>query len=204
MSASKPPGKRDNSSPELKATLRERMLKDLKEPHVLDCFCGNGEMWRRVYQGRAAEYVGLDREKVHSRKLCLLMDNRQYVGAHDISRFNVIDLDAYGCPWALVYRVLERAGAGPLALFVTDGLIESLNRKSMPSHIVSATQRIPKSMPIPAPGRWYVAMFKTMLLDAGGRYGWRVTRGLHGFNSGKTVCYWGLRLERHKGSPKQM
>ena len=161
-------------------------------------------MYRRVYQARAVEYVGLDREKVHDRKLCLLMDNRQYIAAHDISRFNVIDLDAYGCPWALVYRVLERAGPGPLTVFVTDGLIENLNRNSMPSHIVSATQRIPKSMPIPAPGRWYVAMFKTMLLDARRRFDWQVSGGLYGFNSGRTVCYWGLRLEGVEGTLAKM
>jgi len=29
------------------------------------------------------------------------------------SRFDVFDLDAYGCPWGLLYRVLERAGAWP-------------------------------------------------------------------------------------------
>jgi len=201
---SAPPAKHDNSSPELKAELRRRLLADVKAPRVLDLFCGAGEMWRRVYQERAVEYVGIDREKVHDERLCLRMDNRQYIGAHDISRFNVIDLDAYGCPWGLVYRVLERAGPGPLTVFVTDGLIEHLNRDSKPTHIVSATQRIPKGMPIPAQGRWYVAMFKTMLLDAGARFGWRTIGGLYGFNAGKTVCYWGLHLERQKGSPGPM
>jgi len=29
------------------------------------------------------------------------------------SRFDVFDLDAYGCPWGLLYRVIERAGAWP-------------------------------------------------------------------------------------------
>ncbi len=204
MSPSRPPIKHDNSSPTLKATLRERMLKGVEKPRVLDLFCGNGEMYKRVYAGRAAEYVGVDREKVHDRSLCLIMDNRQYVAAHDLSRFDVFDLDAYGCPWGLMYRVLERAGVGPITLFVTDGLAERLRRNNKPLQIVSATNRIPKGMRIPAAVRWYEAMFKTMLLELGARFGWRVTHGLYGFNSGKSVCYWGIRLERQGGSPSAL
>jgi len=94
--------------------------------------------------------------------------------------------------------MLERAGPVPLTVFVTDGLPERMRRNNKAFQIVSATNRIPKGMQIPASIRWYEAMFKTMLLDAERRYGWRTTRGLYAFNSGKSVCYWGLSHERHR------
>ena len=92
--------------------------------------------------------------------------------------------------------MLERAGPGPLVVFVTDGLVEHLRRMSAPTRLVSATQRIPRGMDIPAQTRWYVAIFKTMLLDAGARFGWTTTGGLYGYNVGKNVMYWGLQMER--------
>ena len=195
---------RDNSSPELKARLRLEMLRDVEAQRVLDCFCGRGEMYARVYKERAAEYVGLDREKVHDPRLCLLMDNRQYLAAHDVTRFTVFDLDAYGCPWGLLYRVLERAGAGPLTVFVTDGLPEHARRNNKAPHIVSATNHIPKGMTIPASVRWYEPMFKTMLLDVCGRHGWTLCRGLYAYNERRTVCYWGLHFERANVPQMQM
>lgn len=197
MSASKPAAK-DNSSPELKARLRSHLLADVEEPRVLDLYCGSGEMYKRVYGERATEYAGVDREKVHDRALCALMDNRRYLATHDITRFNVVDLDAYGCPWGILYRVLEKAGPGPLTVFITDGLPERLRRNGHGVHLSKAVNRIPKGMGIPAAFRFYEAMFKTMLLDVEERYGWHTVSGLSAWNAGKNVRYWGLRIARLK------
>lgn len=112
------------------------------------------------------------------------------------SRFGVFDLDAYGCAWGLLYHVLERAGKGPITVFLTDGLLERMRRNSKASKIAWAVNRIPKGMEIPGSPRWYEPIFKTMLLDVESRYGWRTARGMFGYNARPTVCYWGLELER--------
>lgn len=192
------PRKVDNGSPRLKAEIRRRLLAELDEPRVCDLFCGGGEMYRRAYQGVAVEYVGVDAEKVHDPELCLRMDNRRYIAGHDLTRFNVFDLDAYGSPWALFCRVLELAGPGPLRVFVTDGTPERLRLTNHAggTKVMSATNGIPRGMDIPCQIRFYVPMVKTLLLYAGERAGWRITGGLRAFGVLQHVCYFGLRLER--------
>jgi len=193
-----PWGQVDNSSADLKAALRERFLREVQEPRVLDLFCGAGEMYKRVYAGKVAEYVGVDRAKVHDPALCVRTDNRQYIARHDISRFNVVDLDDYGCPWLLLFAVTEKAGPGRLVVFVTDGLPLHLKVDSAVTHIVSATERLPKHFAIPGAVRFYVPMFLTMLRELERRNGLTVQSAYYFPNQRHSVYYWALVLEKRE------
>lgn len=190
-------GGTDNSNPELKAHLRSTYLDALEEaPRVLDLFCGAGEMYKRVYAGRAKEYVGVDREKVHDPQLCVVVDNRTFVAHNDLGRFDVFDLDDYGCPWGLLYRVLEKAGPAKIVVFLTDGLMKRSQLNSKPPRIVAAINGIPKSMLIPALPRRYHDLFRTMLLDVDERFGYHTARATYARSERSDVYYWALRLER--------
>jgi len=190
-------GGTDNSNPEVKANLRRTYLDELKaEPRVLDLFCGAGEMYRRVYAGRVKEYIGIDREKVHDTELCLLMDNRSFVAHNDLGRFDVFDLDDYGCPWGLFYRVLEKVGRQTIVVFLTDGLMKRSQLNSKPPRIVAAINGIPKGMLIPALPRRYHDLFRTMLLDVEERYGYHIARATYARSERSDVYYWALRLEQ--------
>jgi hypothetical protein len=192
----------DNSSPELKAALRERFLRTIEDPHVLDLFCGAGEMYKRVYAGKVAEYVGVDRAKVHDAALCVRTDNRRYIATHDISRFNVLDLDDYGCPWLLLFAATAKVAAGRLLVFVTDGLPLHMRVESAVTHIISATERLPKHFAIPGAARFYVPMFLTMLRELERRNGLTVSSACYCPNQRRTVYYWALAIDKHEPQGK--
>jgi SAM-dependent methyltransferase len=193
-------GGRDNGNPELKAHLRRTYLDEFKaKPRVLDLFCGTGEMYRRVYAGRVREYVGVDRERVHDPALCITVDNRTYVAHNDIGRFDVFDLDDYGCPWALFYRVLEKVAHPTVVVFLTDSLIMRAGINGKAPRMVAAVNGIPKGMVIPALAQRYHDLFRTMLLDVEDRFGYHTARATYARSERSAVYYWALRLERTAG-----
>jgi hypothetical protein len=155
-------------------------------------------MYRRVYQGRAAEYHGVDSQKVHSKELCTLTDNEAYVRSHDLSRYNVFDLDDWGCPWKLLYLILRKHPAGEVTVFVTDGLAERMKRSGHVTALVSATERIPRNAVLPGLLRWYPDIFATMLLDLKRRYGWETTSATYFHNPQRTVYYWCVKLRKEE------
>lgn len=184
----------DNSMPWAKGELRKRYLPD--DAKVLDLFCGSGEMYRRAYQGRVTSYLGLDKEKIHDERLCVLTDNERWVRRHSLDVYNVFDLDAYGCPWKLLYLVLGKRSAGEVTMFVTDGMAERMMMSGHIAKMVSATERVPKNFMLPGLLRWYPDIFATMLLDVERRYGWRTTAAVYFHNPRRTVYYWAIRLEK--------
>lgn len=183
---------KDNTDPQHKIALR---LKHLPEnAHVLDCFCGTGQMHKGVYKGRAASYLGLDKNKVHDPDLCLLTDNIQYIQRHDVSSYDVFDLDDWGSPWKLMYLILRKHEGAKLTLFVTDGLVMYNKVNQTVSKFVSATEQVPKGMKIPLINRFYVDLFATMLLDIEKRYGWKTTEAVYFHNSRRSAYYWALSM----------
>jgi len=80
--------------------------------NVLDCYGGYGVVWSEVRKctGRAdITRTGIDREP---RPGCLRGDNRKWLLGMDLSRYNVIDLDAYGIPFDQLRILFERGYRG--------------------------------------------------------------------------------------------
>jgi len=184
----------DNSHGELKVALRRRLLP--ADSSVLDLFCGRGEIYHGAYKGRVKEYRGVDKEKVHDTTLCTIEDNMVWVKTHDIERFNVFDLDDYGSPWGLLYLLMSKVVRDDIVVYMTDGLPLHLGLMTTPTKFCSATSAIPVRMKVPGLNRWYVEMFKTMLLNVEERYGYRVEQLLRTRNSRGSVNYWGIRFKK--------
>ncbi len=189
----------DNSSLKLKAALRKRYLSFLENPAVLDLFCGNGEMYRRVYAPLGVRYLGVDNTKIHDPSLCILEDNVRFVYNADISEYNFFDLDAYGCPWKLLYLICRKHRGRIIACAITDGMLLSTRVGGKLSRFVSAVEGIPPKMRIPQVFRFYHDIFLSMLLDLERRYGWKTIRADYAENRRGSVCYWGILLERREG-----
>lgn len=83
---------------------------------VLDCFAGSGRIWRAVRRRTDREIRILAMDK---KNLGLLMpgDNLAWLSSMDLSRFNVVDLDAYGVPYDQLKILFERGYTG--TVFVT-------------------------------------------------------------------------------------
>jgi hypothetical protein len=112
---------------------------------VLDCFCGKGILWAGV-------------EKMTNRKITTLPidtrddidffhlagNNSDFLTTLNLSKFNVIDLDAYGVPYEQLKIIFERGYQGtvfvtfiqsimgimPMRLFQDVGFSEEMIKKS--------------------------------------------------------------------------
>lgn len=186
--------KKDNSNAWLKAEMRRAFLPE--DARVLDLFCGTGEMYRRAYEGRALQYRGIDKAQIHDVQKCTLIDNVTYVTRHDMDKYNVYDLDDYGCPWALLYLILRKRAPGEITVFITDGLPLRFKLSGKVTALISGIEQIPRDMKLPGQFRFYVDMFATMLLDVERRYGWKTEQAVYTHNDGATVYYWALKMRK--------
>jgi hypothetical protein len=127
---------------EAKLDLRRRVLAEVSPAHVLDAFCGRGEMYRAVWKGAAA-YAGCDeRPWEPTDPPRYVADNLRLLRALDLSPFNVFDLDAYGSPWEQAELVLHRRrwGKGEVgALILTDGSARFLRLGNVPHALARLT-----------------------------------------------------------------
>lgn len=187
-------GKVDNDPSPLKEEIRRQFLPE--SASVLDLHCGLGKMYREAYEGRVAYYHGIDNTKVFDPRICTIQDNSAYVMANDISRYDVFDIDAYGCPWQLFYRVMQKAKQPRITAFLTDGAV--IPRSSVSSHITllqSAIEHLPRSFAVPGLRRWYIPMVATMLRDVEKRFGYRTVRASWTLNEKGTVYFWVVILD---------
>jgi hypothetical protein len=130
--------------------IRDKM--DLRVAHlpdgditVLDCFSGKGMIWRGVQKitGRKISTLPID---IRNDLTSFHLDghNQQFMMTMDLSRFNVIDLDAYGVPHEQLQILFDRKYSGtvfvtfiqsfygkmPLAILRGVGFIDEMIEKS--------------------------------------------------------------------------
>lgn len=86
---------------------------------VLDCFGGEGKIWKAVRKitGRKIVVLPIDIHSYDDVSFSLPGDNRAYLDTLDLKKFNVIDLDAYGIPFEQLETVLRSDFNG--TIFVT-------------------------------------------------------------------------------------
>lgn len=107
----------DNTHTEIKVAVRQEAIANLPDGvRVLDCFCGNNVLWKSVAppcpvpgaqaQGFPDVYLGLEKVKGKGSRN-IHGDNLRLIPSLDLSRYNVIDLDAYGIPGAQLIALLR-------------------------------------------------------------------------------------------------
>jgi len=81
-----------------KAMLRLRHLPDTDPVVVLDAFGGSGKVWQCVQANTERKIIRLaiDEKNIPG---TLKGDNRKFLPTLDLTKFHVIDLDAYGVPY---------------------------------------------------------------------------------------------------------
>jgi hypothetical protein len=102
----------DNSFYFQKITLREEVIKKLvNEINILDCYAGKGKIWSGLIERNRnvkINYLGIEKEKKKNKNISVLEgDNLKYLKALDLSKFNLIDLDAYGIPYDQINVVMS-------------------------------------------------------------------------------------------------
>jgi hypothetical protein len=85
---------------------------------VLDCFTGKGVLWKAIRKktGRNITVLPID-IRGDDIGFHLHGDNQDFLSTLDLSRYNVIDLDAYGVPYGQLKIIFMRGYTG--TIFVT-------------------------------------------------------------------------------------
>jgi hypothetical protein len=109
--------KTNNSYLSDKVALRVAHLPEKNPLYVLDCFAGDGKIWKAVERLTGRELRVLPIDTIDYGMFYLPGDNMSYLKSIDLDRYDVIDLDAYGIPYEQLKELFERNYHG--VVFVT-------------------------------------------------------------------------------------
>lgn len=108
--------KTNNSFFREKVDLRLEGLDKDKIINVLECYAGEGCIWDEIIkQGYQIQITRI--EKVYTSKVVLKGDNLKWLASLDLTKYDIVDLDAYGVPFAQLELLFERKFEGKV--FVT-------------------------------------------------------------------------------------
>ena len=90
----------DNSHLDEKVFLRLESLPKKEVVRVLECFAGDGVIWKAVKQQtkQPIRILRID-EKTDKKGIYLKGNNLKFMMSMDLAAFDIIDLDAYGSPF---------------------------------------------------------------------------------------------------------
>jgi hypothetical protein len=109
--------KTDNSFLREKVELRIRNLPKKDKITVLDCFAGRGVIWSIIksqVKDIDIQVVSIDLKDYGTN---LKGDNRKYLLGMDLSKFDIVDLDAYGTPYEQLEVLFKKDYRG--IIFIT-------------------------------------------------------------------------------------
>lgn len=109
--------KTNNSYLEAKVTLRLNNLPDKKEILVLDAYAGKGKIWKLVKKRSDKKIRVLSIDKEPHPNVDIVCDNLKVLAGIALDKFDVIDLDAYGVPFAQMQILFNHKYSG--TVFVT-------------------------------------------------------------------------------------
>lgn len=109
--------KTNNSFVLEKVNLRFNHLPDKNPIFVLDCYAGKGVLWGAIQKKSDKTINVLSIDKIKHNNVDIHCDNLKVLAGINLSRFDVIDLDAYGCPFAQMQILFKRNYCGHV--FVT-------------------------------------------------------------------------------------
>lgn len=118
---SKATTKTDHSHLQQKLELRLQMLSKQKNITVLDCYAGQGLIWQTIQTLRPdtnIDVTGIELKSI-TNKIHLKGDNLKFLPIMDLSRFDVIDMDAYSSPLKQLKIILSKQLKKQVVIFIT-------------------------------------------------------------------------------------
>jgi hypothetical protein len=110
----------ENSHLRTKVRIRLDLIDELglNNLSVLDAFAGQGLVWKEIQRQRPdlqIATVGIEKRKYINPNV-IMGDNRKAMKGMDLAAFDIIDLDAFGCPWEQLTLCAEQAPFVPVVL----------------------------------------------------------------------------------------
>lgn len=190
----------DNGDPQSKIALRLTAAKLFKDkPRVLDCYAGEGHMYRNVWRDNSSAYMGMDKKYSRTSKdprgLCFRGDNARLIERAMRQQWDIVDLDAYSNPWVLLRQVLRRSTVDRLVIIATCGIERAMQTGS--SDFAASISGCKMSY-LGLLGRWYDDVVRWALAWSAGSTGYKITRArrIQASHSHR-MRYWLLEFERN-------
>lgn len=98
----------NNSHLTEKISLRLKYLPSQDNIKVLDCFNGDGIIWNKI-KNKVKKNIEITPIEIKQKKgIYLKGDNIKYLMSLDLNKFDIIDLDAYGIPFAQLEIIFNK------------------------------------------------------------------------------------------------
>lgn len=140
--------KTDNANLESKLALRREAMRRFHadgRPLVFDACCAGGVLWARLRQEFDVKYLPAD---ANPKRLAVRVnDSRRILDLPD-AVFDVIDLDTYGEPWAMLQAACRNL-VRPATVFLTIGFRRMFGFGSGVSPLVIEALGVPEMTPRP-------------------------------------------------------
>ena len=140
--------KTDNSKLEEKLIIRREVIEKVGKPKikVVELYAGRSVMWgilRDEYKGKVEiELLSIEKERGKNPR-ALQCDNLKFIDGIDLSRFDIVDVDAYGIPskqlmaikrqgfkgWVIVTAIQSMFGALPKEVLFANGITAEMQKK---------------------------------------------------------------------------
>lgn len=102
--------KTDNHYIDEKIKLREEVISLTKNPKILECFSGEGKLYGRIKENYRLTRIEILQGK--NKNPHLKGDSFKYLIGMDLTKFNIIDLDAYGIPFKYIEHIVKSGFKG--------------------------------------------------------------------------------------------
>jgi len=109
--------KTDNSFFKQKVELRLDVLNIKKSPiMVLDCFAGQNKLWDNIKlkSKKNIKVISIDHQKKSNKNI--IADNIKMLKGLDLTKFQIIDLDAYGIPFRQLKIIFSKKYKGIIVM----------------------------------------------------------------------------------------
>lgn len=129
--------KTDNSCLSEKLKIRQDVIDATGQDRVrvLDCYAGKGIIWnllKNKNQDKEISVLSIEKEKGKNPN-ALCGDNLKILPSLDLSKFDVIDIDAYGLPFEQTKLILESPFRGWIVITFIQSQYGRLNKKMVES-----------------------------------------------------------------------
>ena len=123
----------DNTNLSGKIELRQQFLPSKKEINVLDCFAGNGILWKTIKKNNPDikfNITSIDKKKGLN-NIYLEGDNLKFIKAFDLTKYDIIDLDAYGSPYFQLKEIFKKSFKGHIFVTYIQIRMGSINKEML-------------------------------------------------------------------------
>lgn len=195
----------DNGNLEAKLMIRQQAI-DWAPPHprVLDCFAGEGHMYKMIWRDVCSSYLGFDKRFSRSGASkdgeCWRGDNERLIVNGMRRSWDIVDLDAYSNPWPLLRKVAKLSHVDDIVVTATCGLDRSIRsgNSDFACAVVGASRLTSTSLLI----RWYDDVIRRAMVWAVSDTRFRITecrrmQGIHNYQ----MRYYAIQLTRRPEAP---